>query len=410
MKQLAFALITISCLGSSAFAQVSPAATGSATSFPGRDFQYAFRYAESAQFIAQSPTMQTSIVSGTLAYANHTVEKPFIMNYVGGYTWTLSGPDYQTGQFHRMFLSQGINFRRWQFFVQDNVAYMPQSPTTGFSGVAGIGEPIGVPNPAPSTNQAILTINTHVLNNSASGQVEHVLNYATTATIGGGSDLLYFPNGDGIDTRGLSANGQLTRRINARTSIRGRYIFTQFQYPGFVVEMHTHTALAGLERRITRNLTATVFVGPQWIDSNVSSIVPAQRLYATNAGVYYAKRFTSLGGTYVHGTNGGSGYLIGGTVDDFQGNFMRRMSPNVTLGLSGGYQRTAAFNSAGVTGGAYGASQVTWQVGRNLVVFGNYTGRGQSSTSQLPGNVLNQTIHTLSFGFGLSPRQDRLRP
>src|SRR6478672_4818678 len=204
MKQLAFALITICCLGSSAFAQVAPAATGSAMTIQPRGFQYAFRYAQSAQYASQLPTMQTSIVSGSLAYTNRSLEKPFIMNYVGGYTWTLSGPDYQSGQFQRLYLSQGFNLRRWKFLIRDNVGYTPQSPTTGFSGIPGTGEVIGAPNPAPTTSQSILTYHTHVLSNSALGEAEHSLNYATALTIGGNSDSLYFPNGDGIDTRSLS--------------------------------------------------------------------------------------------------------------------------------------------------------------------------------------------------------------
>ena len=53
--------------------------------------------------------------------------------------------------------------------------------------------------------------------------------------------------------------------------------------------------------------------------------------------------------------------------------------------------------------------QGTWQLGR-LILFANYTGTGQSTSSTLPGNVLNQTLNTFSFGFGLSSREARVRP
>jgi hypothetical protein len=43
-------------------------------------------------------------------------------------------------------------------------------------------------------------------------------------------------------------------------------------------------------------------------------------------------------------------------------------------------------------------------------VFANYTGTSQSSSSQLPGNVLNDMYNTISFGFGFSSREPRVRP
>jgi hypothetical protein len=257
---------------------------------------------------------------------------------------------------------------------------------------------------------SILAFNTHVLNNSALVSVEHTLNFSTTAMFSGGSDILYFPNGDGFNTRSLTGNGQIDRRLSGRTSIGARYIFTQFEYPGSSVVMHTNTVLGGIQHRISRSVTVTAFAGPQWIDSTVATLVPTQTSYAATASLVYTKRSTSFGGNYFHGTNGGSGYLIGGSLDDMQGNFLYQFNRNVALGFNGGYQRTASFNSSGITNAAYGASQLMWQAGRNVIVFGSYSGRGQSSTSLLPGNVLNETINTLSFGFGLSPRAGRGRP
>lgn len=410
MKQIAFALLTICCFGSSAFAQVAPAATSSGALSPIRGLEYAFRYAQTAQFQTGLPTQQTSVVSGNVSYSNRPINKPFSMAYAGGYTWTLSGPNYPGGQFHRLFLSQGFNFHRWKFVADNDVAYLPQTPTSGFSGIPGIGEVIGSATPPSSTNLSILAFNTHVLNNSASVQLEHTLNYATTATIGGNSDLVYFPNNDGINSRSVTANGQITRRLNARASFGGQYAFTQFEFPGTSVLIYTHTGLVGLDRRITRNLTVIAYAGPQWIESTASTLVPTQIGYAANASASYTKRFTTLSATYDHGTNGGSGYLIGGTLDDVEGNLLRQITPNVSLGFNGGYQRTASFNSSGVTNAAFGATQATWQVGRSLIVFANYTGRGQTSSSQLPGNVLNNTVHFISFGFGFSPREGRFRP
>jgi hypothetical protein len=312
--------------------------------------------------------------------------------------------------FNHLNLSQGISLRRWGFRLSDDVGFYPQAPTTGFSGIPGIGEIIGVPNPTPSSTQTILTQNTHVLNNSARGEVDHTLNYATTASVGGTSDILHFPDNNGIDTRATSAVGQLTRRTTPRTSIVGRYTFTQFEYPGTIVTMRTNTGVAGVQHRFTRNLSVEAFGGPQWLSSTVPTVVPPKTSYSANAVVTYVKRITSYSGTYFHGINGGSGYLIGGSYDDAEGNVLYRISPDLSLGFTGGYQRTVGLNNNGVTNAGFGATQATWQATKNLIVFANYTGRSQSTSSPVPSNVLNETINMFSFGFGFSPREGRLRP
>lgn len=411
MKQLASLVIVFCCLGSSAFAQVSPSATAQAGGTASRGFQYAFRYSESAMTSNTLDTIQMSNVSGSVAYANSDKVKPFTMEYAGGYTWNLAGPEYQSGQFHRLDLSQGFVYRRWKLNLADDVGYLPQSPITGFSGIPGIGEIIGAPNPNPSTSQTILTLNTHVLNNDAQGTLERTLTYSTTLGIRGNSNVLHYPDGDGIDTRGTGADVILVRRLTGRTSLVGDYKFTQYDYPGTALTIHTQTGLAGLRHLFTRNLSVNLQGGPQWINSTVPLAVPANLTYAVNGSMTYEKRWTSMGGTYLHGSNGGSGYLLGGIFDNAEGNIQHHFGESVVLGLTGGYNRTAALNQLGTTivSGGYGAVQGTWFFGR-LSVFANYTGRGQSMNSTLPGNVLNQTLNTFSFGFGLNSRETRIRP
>ena len=376
MKQLASFVIAFCCLGSSALAQVSASATAQGVAPAQRGFQYAFRYSEGVQTRTAIDTIQTSNVSGSVAYANADKKMPFTMEYAGGYTWNLSGPDYQSGQFHRMDLTQGFVYRRWKFNLADDVAYLPQSPTTGFSGIPGIGEIIGAPNPNPSTSQTILTVNTHVLDNNAQGSLEHTLNYSTSLRIGGVSDVLHYPDGNGIDTRNTTAGLMFLRRLTGRTSIDGGYKFVQYEYPGTNLTIRTQTGLAELHHLFTRNLSVNLQGGPQWINSTVSSAVPAKLTYAANASMTYVKKRTSLGGSYIHDSNGGSGYLLGGIVDDAEGNFQHHFGQFMTLGITGGYDRTVALgNYERITGG-FGAVQGTWQLGR-LILFANYTVRAK---------------------------------
>lgn len=361
-------------------------------------------------FNSSYTTIQTSTVSGSVGYTNRSQKLPFTMNYAGGYNWTLSGPDYMSGQFHRMELTQDFNYRRWKLNASDSVSYLPRSPLTGFSGIPGIGEIIGLPNPNPSSTQTILTLNTHIVDNEARVDLEHTLNYATTASIGGTSSELDFPDDNGINTRVWSANGALARRLSARTTILGRYRFSQFEFPGTTVSMHTTDALGGFQRRITRKLSLSASGGPEWIDSTVTAAIPAQTTYILIGRVSYTQRYDNFDAGYAHGTNGGAGYLLGGIYDSATGNYLRIINRNLALGMTGGYYRTVGLNHNGVTNAVFGGTQATWQLTRNLIIFGNYTGTGQSTTSMLSGNVFSGTFHTISFGFGLSPREQRATP
>jgi hypothetical protein len=390
-------------------AQVVPAATGPGGLPLRSSLQYALRYSETDQVNSDLPDMQTATASGSLDYSNSDQRLPFMMNYVGGYTWTITGPSYETGQFHRLLLSQGIAWRKWKVMASDNVSYLPQSPTTGFSGIPGIGEPIGGPSPVPATSQTILAQNTHIVDNSAIGEVEHDLTYATTLSASGSSELLRYPDANGLDTNALNAIATFTRRLDARNDLFGRYMFSEYSYPDFTVTIQTNTGYLGYRHKWSRTLTTDVSAGPQWIESSDNAAVPNSTNVSVNAAINYLQRFTSATLSYSRGTNGGAGYLLGAEVDTVNGNFSQEFGRNLTMGLTAGYVRTLGLNNNGVTIAKYGGAQATWRLGRNVIVFANYTGTDQTSSSTLPTNALGQLVQVIGFGIGYSPREKHIR-
>ena len=408
MKTTFKLLVFLIAICGAASAQVVPAATGAVRA--GKSLQYAARYAETAQFTSGLSNWQTATASGSATYANTNQRTPFTLQYSGGYTWTISGPSYQTGQFQHLFLSQGVNGKKWKFQVGDDASYLPQAPTTGFSGIPGIGEPIGVTNPAPPSGQSILTLNTHAVENIANGTVENTFSGATSFTAGGSSGMLRYPNGDGLDTDNYAGTASVIQALNARNSLSGTYVYSSFSYPGFNVSFQTNSGLVGYQRRWTRNLTSNIGAGPQWISSSVPTVVPNSIGISATALVNYLVRFTSASASFTRGANGGGGYLFGAIVETATGNLARQFGTNLTIGLTGGYERTAALNTNGATDGAFGGVEGTYQLNQNLIVFANYTGVNQSSTSLLPTtNVLNQMMQTIGFGIGYSPRQTHAR-
>jgi hypothetical protein len=396
-------------LSAAASAQVAPAATAAGGLPANGKLYYAFRYGQTAEFGGGLGTWQTSNLSATADYANGSVRAPFSVDYGGGYTWTITGPDYSSGLFQRMYLTLGGVWHKWAVLVSDDVSYLPQSPFTGFSGIAGIGEPIGTPNPAPVSSQSILTLNTHAVENAAMGSIENKLTAATTLSGNGTYELLRYPNNDGLDTDTYTAIGEITHRLDGRDSIIGTYRYSLYTYPDYTSTFETQSGLIGFRRLLSRKLSAAVAAGPMWINSSNQQVVPSKLTYTANGRVIYTSKPTLVGVGYSHGTNGGAGYMLGATWDSLNGDFSRNIGPNLMLGLTGGYNHTAGMINNGATNSVVGGTQATWQLNRNFIAFANYTGIYQTSTSSLPNNVVNQLLQTIGFGIGYSPRNTHFK-
>ena len=403
---LQFAVLLIA-ICAAAHAQVVPAATGGAPL--GRNLHYVLNYSQMTELVGSLGDWQTATASATLDYANGKDRSPFTMNYSGGYTWTLAGPSYLTGVFQHLLLSQGLVWRKWNFVVSDNVSYLPEAPMIGFSGIPGIGEPIGVPGPpiTPS-NQSILTLNTHVVQNDVSGATSYHFSHATSLSAGGSFDMLRYPDDNGLNMNTAMGNVTLTKRLNARNSLIGSYVFSQFSFPDYNFTFITNSVLPGFEHVWSRSVTTNVSAGPQWTSSSSSTTVPPSTGVAVNASANYKLGFNSASLIYSRGIMGGAGYLLGGETDDLTGNFSRLFGRNLTIGFVGTFVRMSGLQNNGVTYSKYGGVQATRRLGRHFSAFANYTAAVQSSSSALPANTLSQLMQIIGFGISYSPRKTSL--
>jgi len=407
-------VVLLSGFCATAGAQAVPAATVHSLPVSG-DLHYVLNYSQMAEFSGSLGDWQMSTLSGSAGYANGKDRFPFSMEYGGGYNWTIAGPSYGSGLFQHLFLSQGIVWRKWNLTASDDVSYLPQAPTTGFSGIPGIGEPIGVPSPAPPTGQSILTLNTVVIDNMTQGELGHTLNYATRLNVGGSYNIFRYPDGNGLDMNMTAANGGLTWRLDSRNSLMGNYMYSQFSYPQYNFSLTTNSGTLGYQRVWNRKITTNISAGPQWLSSSSSATMPSSLGVDANAAVNYQFLLNSASLVYSHGINGGGGYLTGAELDSLTLTLSREFGRKLTIGADAAYMRTASlgngpvFGNYGVINAKFAGVQATRKLGRYFNVFGNYTAITQSSSSALPSNVLNQLMQTVSFGIGYSPRSKHLR-
>ena len=390
-------------------AQVVPAATVPGGLPVTGTFHYAFRYSQGAQFGSEMGDRQTSTPSVSLDYASENQRHPFSLNYSGGYTWTLTGPTYSTGLFQRLLLSQGFEWRKWNVRISDDVSYRPQAPITGFSGIPGIGEPIGGPGSGTPPTQTILTLDSRVVQNSFSGEIERSLKYGSSLSAGGGTDLLRYPDGNGLDTDTRRANAGATWRLNARNSASLDYQFSQFSYPDFGLRFVTNTSFFGFHRAWNKKVTSDISAGPQWTSSSQSTGIPSSLGVAVNAAVSYQFRSVSAGLNYTRGTNGGSGYQLGSKSDAVTANFSRRFGRDLNLGATGGYTRMTGLRNNETIHTEHGGVQANRRIGRFISVFTNYTAMNQSSSGTLPASALDSLMHVVGFGIEYSPRGIHLK-
>jgi hypothetical protein len=424
-KILQFAAFALTAC-SFARAQVVPEATGPAKLPLSGNLNYTLRYSQTAEFGGSLGDWQTGSISGSVNYSNGTSRRPFSLNYGGGYTKTYTGPDYETGVFQHLLISQGLVGHKWNATVSDNISFTPQSPTIGFSGVPGTGDPIGGSGSNPPSSQSVLTLDTRTIENTAAAQIGYRIDHATTLNAGGNSSLLHYPDGNGLDTDGLAANAGLTRRLNARNSLIGQFMYSRYNYgnqalntgqgstsvpyPSFDLK----TATFGFQRAWSRKLQSTVSVGPQWIGSSNETIEPASTTVAVNAAVNYSFRSESAGVGYSRGASSGGGIFAGGTVDSVNARFSRLFRRDLTIGLTAAYVRSGALELGGGSIDArYGGAQATRQLGRYFSIFGNYTAEDQTSNQAagqaIQSNVLNEFYQVIGFGIAFSPRETHLR-
>jgi hypothetical protein len=402
---MAILFITVSA---STRAQVAPAATGPIGPLVSGSLHYSLNYTQTAQFYSRTQGVsQTCGTTGEVTFINAKAH-PFALTYSGGDMWTISGAGGESGVYQHLMASQGFAGRFGAFNLNDNVSYMPQAPTIGFSGIPGVGNLPGEPG-APT--QPILTLNTRSVNNMTGASFSHSLNHATSLSISSGYAILRFPDGNGLETNSLQVGSQLTRRLNALNSISGQYAFSRFSYPGATVSMGTQSAEFGYMRTWSRRLHTSISAGPEWVQGSAGSNIPASTNLTMSANMTYAARSMTATLGYMQGSSGGAGVTnqVGVQNKDVNAGLSRQQGKNLSLSVTGGYMRTQGMQQAGVTNGKFVGVSASRRWGRYISSSVNYAATQQSSSSALPANAISGLSQVVGFNIGFSPREMRFR-
>ncbi len=351
-------------------------------------------------------------LSGNLGYMSTSQRFPFSMIYSGGLVFTQVPGNDSTETFQDIALSQVANTKSWVFVVSDAMSFLPGAPTTGLSGVAGVGD-VGVfpVQTGIGPNQSILTNYSSRISNGLEGSATWQMTPSLDLSASGSWQVLYFTGGaDGLNTDQWSATFGPSYRIDARNSVGAGAYYSEMTYPGYTqYKIETEGVNVNYSRAWTRKVSTSVSFGPARTSGVTIVPIPQQWNLAGSASVSYATRTTGFYGSYDRSVNGGSGIVFGALTDSVSAGMNRPINRDWNLGLQVSYSRSVSLTP--VNGlfarynGTFGSAQVARRITESLSCFASYTGISQSAKDQpgALGPAFNGFNNVFSFGITFAP-------
>ncbi|MEO8735166.1 MAG: hypothetical protein ABI380_01355 [Edaphobacter sp.] len=418
MKSYLVAPLMLLALGSMAEAQ-QPQMSSAPTfgfSLPSVEGTLTYSLSASESYLTgyqNSGTDTTTSLSGSLGYLSSSPNKPFSLVYSGGYLYS-TVPGYPpSSTFQNLAASQVLTTKNWNFVVDDAVSYLPDSPTTGLSGIPGVGDigviPVQIGDEPP---QSILTNYATRLGNGLNGSATRKIN-ASWAVNGSASwQILHFFGNVGIDSSEETGSVGPTYRIDGRSSASANatYSYTNDKYFGTSYPFEAEGITLQYQRQVSRFLTVSVSGGPQrtFGSGATSSLIPSSITGVGSASVIYNRLRTSMSVGYARETNSGSGVVLGALTDSISGSLRQQFSRNWQGALTASYSQSSSLsNFAGADQNyhsTYGGGQISRRLGREFSAYFSYTAVAQSGNNPgVTSTVFNGLTQVFAAGVTYSP-------
>jgi len=371
----------------------------------------------------------STTLSGDVSYNAKSEVRPFSLLFAGGLL--LGNQSIQgTNSFWNVAVSQGLITQHWVFNISDTFSFLPQSPTTGLSGIPGVGDQGAFPVQGPGDGPAggVLSDAGNRYTNTITGTVERQISHNTSISGNGSWSVLNFlnsgENSGAYNYSDVTGTAAVNRRIDARSSVSvsavySTYNYTQNESSYVPPDFQTKGINVSYQRLLSHAFSMSVSAGPQWISSSDSALIPSRLNAAVSATLSYSRGLTNASVGYSHGANGGSGVLPGATSDSVSASVGHTYGRNWVASVSISYSHTTGLTqlTPGVSTApiyeiydtVYGGGQVTRRINAHLSGFASYTLQNQTSNYSLPSqNALNGSSQTFGIGITWTPRSTRL--
>ena len=396
MKVYLVAVVLLLALGVRAEAQAPPMSTPPTFGFslPSVEGTLTYSLSASESFLTGygGGVHASTALSGSLGYLSKSPDKPFSLVYSGGYLYS-SIPGYPSSStFQNLAASQVWTTKHWNFVIDDAVSYLPESPTTGLSGIPGVGD-IGV-EPVQIGDQPAQSIFTNYatrVGNGLNGGVTRTVSKSLSINGSASWQILHFlDDAQGLDSSMASASVGPTYRINGRSSASADviYTYTDNTYVGQSYPFNTEGVTFQYQRQLTHFFSMTVSAGPQRTFGTGASakLIPSQITPVASASLTYGRRTTSASVTFSRATNAGSGVLYGALTNSLGGTVREQFSRNWQGALTASYSTsTSLAEIAGINQSyhsTYGGGQLSRRLGRSFSGYFSYTAEHQNENNR----------------------------
>jgi hypothetical protein len=404
--------------------------TGSNPNMPALDgiVHYSLSASEIVQhgFYGAGENTASTGLTGNLGFTAKSETRPFTMILSGGVLLP-NGQGQGFSSYWNIAATQGIIARHWALTISDSFSFLPQSPTTGLSGIPGVGD-LGsepVQGPAEGPGGGVLTYSGDRIVNLLSGTAERQLAPRTSiSATGAWSDIHFLDENAGLSSSGVTGAVALNQRLDARSSASLSAVYTTYSYSGpfagpATPDFQTKGINLGYQRLLNRRFSMSVSGGPLWITSSNSALIPATFSVAAAASLSYTRGFTSASVSFTRGANAGSGVIPGAISNSVYGTLAHTFGRKWIASLNGGYvhstgltEYTVGESLIGVNevyNTTFGGAQLTRGFGVHYSAYASFTVQNQTSNFDFAGlNAFTGTSEVFAVGITFSPRSTRL--
>ena len=371
----------------------------------------------------QSGFGATTNFSGNVEYLSTSVVHPFTFLFSGGVLFSTYAGQGVNG-FQSLSVSQGFVGHGWAVGISDSMSLLPQSPTTGLSGIPGTGDlglqPIADPLVPP---QYVLTNYERRIMNSLSGNVERQLTNRTSITGTGSYGILRFLGDDpqGLNSTQIGGSVGFNHLLNRRSSMGASFQYSSFTYTSNPPSFHTLGFSANYTRQLSKTIGLQASAGPQWVSAfqalpdtstglpTTGTAVPSSLGVQGSLGLTVSRKIASFGLSYNHGVNSGSGVQTGAISDSISASASRSYGRMWATSASLSYARTSGLVDNSLSTSIFGGIQVNRRLTNSLSGFASYSGIHQAASSTLISrNAFNGFTQSFSIGISFAPRMTRL--
>jgi hypothetical protein len=354
---------------------------------------------------ANSGWNTTNFISTNLSLLESWSHSTLSANYTGGGYFS-SDPAQGHGEFQQLAANYELDGKRWQVFLIDQFAYLPQS-SFGFGGGSGLATPgvsgalaVPVANLQSSylpgqTNFAVLGPE---YSNSSSAQFTYKASARGSVTVAAVYGILRFVNPGNINSDMETGVFGYDYAVTRKDAVGVSYHFGAYRYPGEPQALADQVINIEYGRKITGRMGLKLSAGPEI----TSFRIPIANLRRTTSGsgsaslTYAFGPGTSLEAHYMHGVSSGSGVFTGAISDQLSATFFKQLTRVWNGNLNFGYGRNGqivAVAGSSAFDSWFGGAGLSRSIGHMTYLSCGYQAQIQTG-NVVPGSS-NNTVHQI---------------